>query len=334
MSEFIPNSYQTPNAYVDQYMHLLTPEEWKTLCYAVRRILGFNKRQDRISLGQFMNGLVSNGKQLDYGTGLCESAQREALKGLKKYKLLVEVAPNDPQLNQGPLYELQIDSKKVEQAKLVGRWETKQKQNSLRTKKARATALEKRKNTPPSVGQHPPLSDRDDPLLSDNTTPPLSDRDTITSRKPVEKQVVVNSMINTHAENDIEKTPALTAAAFQTEQMNIFREFYPAEKLTTKHVNLINSCTNLEALREMLAFWKPRYPGNQIENMVDRYSKINARMTEETKKKKTSWSYQYEELPPLEVYSPENARELVRQAKERMNQRLRTEMFAQAGQAA
>ena len=42
-SDFIPNSYQTPNAYIDKYLHLLTGEEWKVLSYAIRRILGFQK---------------------------------------------------------------------------------------------------------------------------------------------------------------------------------------------------------------------------------------------------------------------------------------------------
>ncbi len=71
-SEFIPNSFQTPNVYIDRFMHLLTAEEWKVLSYAVRRIFGFQKRSDRISLSQFMHGTRStlNDVQLDYGTGL------------------------------------------------------------------------------------------------------------------------------------------------------------------------------------------------------------------------------------------------------------------------
>jgi hypothetical protein len=36
MALLIPNSFQTPNAYVDQYMPLLTPEEWVVLSYVVR----------------------------------------------------------------------------------------------------------------------------------------------------------------------------------------------------------------------------------------------------------------------------------------------------------
>ena len=49
-STFVPNSFQTPNDYVDEIMPYLTGEEFKVLIYAVRRILGFQKRQDRTSL--------------------------------------------------------------------------------------------------------------------------------------------------------------------------------------------------------------------------------------------------------------------------------------------
>lgn len=278
MSEFIPNSYQTPNAYVDQYMHLLTPEEWKTLCYAVRRIFGFNKRQDRISLSQFMNGLVSGGKQLDYGTGLCEGAQRKALDGLKEHNLLIEVSPNDPRENEGALYELQLNSKKVEKGKLETRWQTKKAKDSLRTKKASIAIAEIRKNK--------------DPLSSDDTTPdddtpyrrtippPLSsDDDTISSRKTVEKQVVVNTMVNTHAENEIEKPVVVTAADFFTEPLAVYQEFFHDEKLTPQDIVLINSIENLEAWREACQLWLERgYAGNHIDKLYNRYTKIVARM--------------------------------------------------------
>jgi len=57
MSNFIPNSFQTPNAYVDQFMYLLSGTEYKVLCYLVRRIFGFQKRQDRVSIPQITQGI-------------------------------------------------------------------------------------------------------------------------------------------------------------------------------------------------------------------------------------------------------------------------------------
>ena len=72
MSEFIPNSFQVPNIYIDLFLAYLTPEEFKVLMYTIRRILGFeNKRgsrQDRISLSQFSGGIVAaDGRALDEG---------------------------------------------------------------------------------------------------------------------------------------------------------------------------------------------------------------------------------------------------------------------------
>ena len=70
MSNFIPNSFQTPNAYVDQFMHLLSGPEYKVLCYLVRRIFGFQKRQDRVSMRQITSGIRNReGDFLDHGTG-------------------------------------------------------------------------------------------------------------------------------------------------------------------------------------------------------------------------------------------------------------------------
>jgi len=116
MSDFVPNSFQHPNLYVDGYMHLLTGEEFKVLTYAVRRIFGFNKRQDRISLSQFVSGTVSrdDGRQLDNGTGLSNQTVRRCLAVLTKANLVKKIADNDPKINEGTLYALELDSKKVD----------------------------------------------------------------------------------------------------------------------------------------------------------------------------------------------------------------------------
>jgi len=43
-SNYIPNSFQTPNVLVDEIMPLLTPQEWLVLSFATRHILGWHDR--------------------------------------------------------------------------------------------------------------------------------------------------------------------------------------------------------------------------------------------------------------------------------------------------
>src|SRR5262245_18723533 len=98
-SNWIPNSFQTPNAYVDQLMALLTPEEWKILSFACRRIYGFNKyhHQDHISISQFTDGIKSSftGNILSLGTGLCKETVKKCLASLAKFRVMLKVADND-----------------------------------------------------------------------------------------------------------------------------------------------------------------------------------------------------------------------------------------------
>lgn len=89
-SSFIPNSTQTPNDYFDLVMGLLTGNEWKVLCFAIRHILGFHDRimtrTRPISLTTFERGYGNYN-----GCGLNRKTIIEALKELEKYRLLVPV---------------------------------------------------------------------------------------------------------------------------------------------------------------------------------------------------------------------------------------------------
>ena len=123
MSAFIPNSFQTPNAYIDRVMHLLTPEEFKVLIYAVRRILGFQKRRDRISLSQFVSGVSSGGSQKDHGTGLNRETVIRCLESLVAFGLLTR--KDEPRHPDGTLYILQLDSDAVDLAGLQKRQQEK-----------------------------------------------------------------------------------------------------------------------------------------------------------------------------------------------------------------
>ncbi len=115
MSNFIPNSFQFPNNYVDRFWHLLTPEERCVLVYIARRIFGFGKSKDRISLTQFTEGLVTrDGKRLDHGAGLGQDAVRRALAGLISYGLVVEVEPAHYGRKLAACYALQLNSAQVD----------------------------------------------------------------------------------------------------------------------------------------------------------------------------------------------------------------------------
>ena len=132
--KFIPNSFQTPNAYVDKYMAFLTPNEYKVLSYMARRIFGFQKRQDEISLSQLTDGITKHdGERLDYGTGLTKSAVKPAIKGLVEYGFVVICKSYSVELNKATTYSLQYEEKEVdinglmkrhEQAKIVNRKRT------------------------------------------------------------------------------------------------------------------------------------------------------------------------------------------------------------------
>ena len=49
----LPNTFQTPNLYIDKVYPLLGHQEQALLIYACRRIFGWQKTTDRISLSLF-----------------------------------------------------------------------------------------------------------------------------------------------------------------------------------------------------------------------------------------------------------------------------------------
>lgn len=137
MSNFIPNSFQTPNAYVDQFMYLLSGPEYKVLCYLVRRIFGFQKRQDRVSIRQIGRGTQNrDGEFLDHGTGLSNASVVSALQNLIIFRLVRKVAENN-WANEGAMYELQLDSAKVDCEGLIQREDLTLNSERQRTEAAR-----------------------------------------------------------------------------------------------------------------------------------------------------------------------------------------------------
>lgn len=138
-STFVPNSFQTPNAYVDDLMPYLSDSEFKVLIYAVRRILGFQKRQDRISISQFTEGTKArDGSILDTGTGLGIGTVKNCLENLVTFGIMVKLADNDPRTNEGTLWSLQWDPNDINWKGLQERLEKQEKANAARMAKARS----------------------------------------------------------------------------------------------------------------------------------------------------------------------------------------------------
>jgi len=151
MSNFIPNSFQVPNAYIDKYWHLLTPPEKDVMIYAMRRIFGFQKIRDRISISLFTDGMRNkNGEQLDHGTGLGREAVINALNSLKKFGFILLISENDPKINAGAEYELQFDENLIDIQGLLGRKAQKSGGNNARIEKARA-----KQNLVPGLSHRP-----------------------------------------------------------------------------------------------------------------------------------------------------------------------------------
>ena len=186
---FIPNSFQTPNGYVDRFMAYLTPEEFKVLIYAVRRIFGFQKRQDRISLRQFASGITrSDSSVLDEGTGLTPYLVKKAVNGLLQAGLLRKIEPAKPDRTPA-LYKLELDPAQVNIAFLEKRRESWQSRNRGQIRKARKN-LEGGNGSTPSV-----QGNTTDPVQGNTTDPdrvtPQTPQYTGKTRRKQQQDVVV-----------------------------------------------------------------------------------------------------------------------------------------------
>ena len=54
MSKFVPNSFQVPNAVIDELMSVLSGAEFKCYMLVVRQTTGWNKQKDAVSISQMM----------------------------------------------------------------------------------------------------------------------------------------------------------------------------------------------------------------------------------------------------------------------------------------
>lgn len=144
-AKIIPNSFQSPNDYVDVAMELLTGEEYKCLSFAARHILGWqdkiNAREGVISLSMFERGYALESGSHYGGTGITRAAVQAALEQLVTYKLLLKLDDPTPdgqrwQLGDSPDWDglKQRRDRQLEAAR-------------LRTAKATAARQAKRETT-------------------------------------------------------------------------------------------------------------------------------------------------------------------------------------------
>lgn len=157
-STIIPNSFQTPNLFIDDLMPLLTPQEWVVLSFATRHIFGWQdriaSRRAHISLSMF----TSWGKD-KRGCGLSKNAVSRALTGLQAHEILRAIGePGE----QGQLYELTETEQVINWAALKERAADRRKINIARTENARS-------GTGAVVSHKTPL-----PVVSHNTPPVVS----------------------------------------------------------------------------------------------------------------------------------------------------------------
>ena len=98
-----PTTTQTPDALFDFWLTRLTGPEIRVLLYAIRRIYGFGKESDDISLHQFLHGIrTRDGEVLDEGAGIKKTALLTALKKLTAKELLIKIPHTDPRHGDQP----------------------------------------------------------------------------------------------------------------------------------------------------------------------------------------------------------------------------------------
>ena len=147
-NKIIPNSFQTPNFFVDVCMRYLNGNEIKCVIVLARKTFGWQKRSDRISKPQLIEATGLNGETLD-----------GCMNFLMSVGLVLRVHENNAR-NEGIEWALQLDDQKIRFDLLEQRKAEQETIQQRRTQKARAAIAKKRgglsdNHTPdePSVGQ-------------------------------------------------------------------------------------------------------------------------------------------------------------------------------------
>lgn len=141
----IPESFPSPNEYVDRAMELLSAEEYKVLSFAVRHILGWQDKRDSwqgtISYDMLEKGYTTKDGKHYGGTGLARNALKKVLDNLNDFGLLVRVR----RVADGQIYML---SRTPEWSKMEARKAEQAVVNRKRTEVGRKVRAEKKADDP------------------------------------------------------------------------------------------------------------------------------------------------------------------------------------------
>ena len=125
-SKIIPNSFQTPNFFVDECMSFLTGNEYKCLSFLARKTFGWQKRSDRISKSQIMEA-----------TGLGAETVDKAMCALVEFGIVLRLAENNAAKNNGVEWGLQMDGESIHFDLMRKRLLDQEERNRIKTSKAR-----------------------------------------------------------------------------------------------------------------------------------------------------------------------------------------------------
>lgn len=190
----IPNSYQTPNIYIDVIMPLLTDSEWRVLSYAMRHILGWREkietRKGTISLQMFEGGYGPYP-----GCGLNKGTIIKVLKALDTHGILTK---DGDVTKDGQRWQIADNLEQINIQALETRLQNKRSKDKERTKKMLIVLKQKRDqllshntggvlshntasgmshNTESNPPSNPTINPKDSPSpkSSDGGTQPLDD---------------------------------------------------------------------------------------------------------------------------------------------------------------
>jgi hypothetical protein len=180
----------------DEYMPLLTGNQWKVLTYVWRKTIGFGgKVSDQISYSQFIDG---DDKQT-HGTGLSRDEVSAALEALRRYGFISadEKYSKHP---KGMLYTVELDPANIRRDEILQDVAARKESGAVRTQKARHAKQEKKAGLSDKTSNQVDtgLSDKTSQgltSLSDKTTTSLSDKTTTSivgqthNRQPINKSI-------------------------------------------------------------------------------------------------------------------------------------------------
>ncbi len=162
MSKMLPNFTQIPNEILDFAMPDLSESEIKCLMYVCRRTYGFQKRKDKISVGQLESGITtSSGKVLDRGTGLSNKSIIDAMRELEKKNLVIIKRkpgyPSEIEINEKYTYVKSTYPEMQEISKNDDLWGVKSTQVGVKNLHTQKKVSKESLSTNVDSGQSPPL---------------------------------------------------------------------------------------------------------------------------------------------------------------------------------